>query len=110
MRVFFVFAVTGALLIYSSGLWAPLWLDDASVLQIANKFGWQTRPLGFASFWLNEQILPLATSILPWHEPFYFRFGNFIVHAVAATALFWLAMELTRQWLVSTIAGALFLA
>jgi hypothetical protein len=109
MRVFLVFAVFGALLIYSTGFWAPLMLDDPNVLHVAQRFGWSTRPLGFFSFWLNEQIVTVICPMLPWHEPFYFRIVNVFIHACAATALFWLAIELIGQWLPASVAGALFL-
>ena len=109
MRVFLVFAVFGALLIYSTGFWAPLMLDDPNVLHVAQRFGWSTRPLGFFSFWLNEQIVTVIRPMLPWYEPFYFRIVNVFIHACAATALFWLAMELIGQWLPASVAGALFL-
>jgi tetratricopeptide (TPR) repeat protein len=110
MRVFFVFAIAIGLLIYSTGLWAPYHLDDPNVVKIAEKtFGWSTRPLGFASFWLNRQILIFIGSVLPWREPFYYRLGNILIHALAATALFWFVREITARWIVAATAGALFL-
>jgi hypothetical protein len=109
MRVFFVFAVFAALLLYSTGFWAPLMLDDPNVVHVAQHFGWHTRPLGYFSFWLNEQALTVIGPLLPWHEPFYFRLVNVFIHACAATALFWLAMELIGQWLPASVAGSLFL-
>src|SRR5438128_1530932 len=108
MRVFFVFAITAGLLIYSTGLTAPLHLDDPSVLRIAETVGWSTRPLGYASFWLNRQILLFIGSVLPWREAFYYRLGNVFIHALAATALFWLVREITQRWLTAALAGALF--
>src|SRR5438067_8468283 len=109
MRAFFVFAITAGLLIYSTGLTAPLHLDDPSVLRIAETVGWSTRPLGYASFWLNRQILLFIGSVLPWREAFYYRLGNVFIHALAATALFWLVREITQRWLTAAVAGALFL-
>ena len=109
MRVFFVFAVLTALIIYAPGLTAPFHLDDTNVLQISQKFGWQTRTLGFASFWLNDQILQVIAPVLPWTEPFYHRMGNVLIHAFAATALFWLTLELGGGPLAAAIAGTLFL-
>ncbi|PYS28379.1 MAG: hypothetical protein DMG11_12835 [Acidobacteria bacterium] len=74
MRVFFVLAVAGAILLYSSGLWAPYHLDDASVLDSAKTLSWSpTRFLGFATFWLNAQVNQVFGPIFPWREPFYFR-------------------------------------
>ena len=108
MRAFFVFAITAGLLIYSTGLTAPLHLDDPSVLRIAETVGWSTRPLGYASFWLNRQILLFIGSVLPWREAFYYRLGNVFIHALAATALFWLVREITQRWLTAALAGALF--
>ena len=90
MRVFFVLAVAGAILLYSSGLWAPYHLDDASVLDSAKTLSWSpTRFLGFATFWLNAQVNQVFGPIFPWREPFYFRLGNVLIHVIAATALFW---------------------
>src|SRR3954465_4756006 len=109
MKVFFIFAVLAAILLYSSGLWAPFYLDDPNVLNLAQDFGWQTRPLGFASFWLNQQVVLIIGPVLPWHDPFYYRLGNVFIHALAATSLFWFVMELTGQWLVASIAATLFL-
>jgi len=109
MRVFFVFAIAAGLLIYSTGLTAPLHLDDPNVLRIAETPGWSTRTLGYASFWLNRQLLLFIGSVLPWREAFYYRLGNVFIHALAATALFWLVREITRQWLTAALAGALFL-
>ena len=69
MRIFFVFAITVALLIYSTGLWAPYHLDDQNVVKIAEEgSGWSTRPLGFASFWFSRQVLLVLGSILPWRD------------------------------------------
>src|ERR1700704_6494634 len=102
MRVFFVFAVAVGFLIYSTGLWAPFHLDDATVISGSQEIGsWSPghiRALGYFSFWLNRQILLVLGSVLPWAEPFYYRFVNIFIHAVAATALFWLICELTGQW------------
>ena len=110
MRVFFVVAFAGALLIYSSGLMAPYHLDDGNVLQIAQTFNWQlTRALGFATFWLNEQIATVIGPFLPWSAAFYYRLGNVLVHALAATALFWLTKELTGRAVLAWIAATLFL-
>jgi len=110
MRVFFVLAVAGAILLYSSGLWAPYHLDDASVLDSAKTLSWSpTRFLGFATFWLNAQVNQVFGPIFPWREPFYFRLGNVLIHVIAATALFWLALELTGRRVVAAIAATLFL-
>src|SRR5205085_837296 len=109
MKLFFIFAVAAGILLYSTGLWAPYYLDDPNVVKIAQTFGWETRPLGFGSFWLNEQAIFTIGPLLPWREPFYFRLVNVFIHALAATGLFWLTMELTEQWLIAAIAGALFL-
>ena len=110
MRVFFVFAITASLLIYSTGLWAPYHLDDPQVVKISETAGWGTRVLGFASFWLNRQVLLVIGSVLPWREPFYYRLANVFIHALAATALFWLIREITGRWVTAAVAGALFLA
>src|SRR6267142_1275836 len=110
MRVFFVLAVAGAILLYSSGLWAPYHLDDASVLDSAKTLSWSpARFLGFATFWLNAQVSQVFGPIFPWREPFYFRLGNVLIHVIAATALFWLALELTGRRVVAAIAATLFL-
>src|SRR2546422_11052935 len=110
MRVFFVFAVAGAILLYSSGLWAPYHLDDANTLKLAATFGsTSTRVLGFATFWLNEQVALAVGPMFPWNEAFYQRLGNVLIHILAATALFWLARELTGSGVVAAVAGTLFL-
>jgi hypothetical protein len=110
MRLFFVFAVGVGLLVYSTGLWATYHLDDSNVVRIAgDASGWSDRSLGFASFWLNRQILLFVGSILPWREPFYFRVGNVFIHALAATALFWFMREITQRPMLAAAAGALFL-
>jgi tetratricopeptide (TPR) repeat protein len=110
MRVFFIAAFVVAMLIYSAGLMAPYHLDDGNVLTIAQTLNWSsTRSLGFASFWLNEQIALVIGPMLPWSMAFYIRVGNVLIHALAATALFWLMRELTGRALLATIAGALFL-
>src|SRR5205085_12154347 len=113
MRVFFIFAVVVGFLIYSTGLWAPYHLDDPNVIGGSiSASSWNIfhgRALGYFSFWLNRQILLVAGSVLPWAEPFYYRFLNVLIHAAAATALFWLVRELTRRWQIAAIAGALFL-
>src|SRR5260370_41406915 len=110
MRVFFVFAIAVGLLIYSTGLWAHFHLDDPNVVKIAEKTSsWSARPLGYASFWLNRQMLVFIGSVLPWREPFYYRLGNILIHALAATALFWFVREITGRWIVAATAGALFL-
>ncbi|HEY2381254.1 MAG TPA: hypothetical protein VGK48_08725 [Terriglobia bacterium] len=109
MRVFFVCAFACALLLYSTGFFAPFMLDDPNVVQVGQHFGWYSRPLGYFSFWLNLQILPVIGPLFPWREPFYFRIVNVFIHACAATALFWLAWELIGRWLPASVAGALFL-
>lgn len=109
LRVFFIFAVVFALLLYSTGFFAPLMLDDPNVLQVAQHFGWSTRALGYFSFWLNQEMLPVIAPLFPWHQPFYFRFVNVLIHACAATALCWVAFELIGEWLPASVAGALFL-
>jgi tetratricopeptide (TPR) repeat protein len=113
MRVFFVFAVVVGFLIYSTGLWAPFHLDDASVITgsetITSWMPGHIRSLGYFSFWVNRQILLVVGSVLPWAEPFYYRFVNILIHAVASTALFWLIRELTGQWQLAVVGGALFL-
>ncbi len=98
-----------AVLLYSPGLSAPFHLDDPNVLQISERPGWATRPLGFASFWLNIQAAHLVRPMLPWTEAFYIRLGNVLIHALAATALFWLTRELLSQSVPAAIAGGLFL-
>src|SRR5260370_4788253 len=99
MRVFFIFAVVAGFLIYSSGLWAPFHLDDPDVISGSAATGsWMPghiRALGYFSFWLNRQAMLVVGSVLPWDEPFYYRVVNVFVHALAATALFWLVRELT---------------
>jgi hypothetical protein len=113
MRVFFVFAVLVGFLIYSTGLWAPFHLDDPTVVRGAETTtSWTSgnnRALGYFSFWINRQVLLVIGSVLPWTEPFYYRFVNIFIHAVAATALFWLIRELTEQWQLAAVGGALFL-
>jgi tetratricopeptide (TPR) repeat protein len=113
MRVFFVFAVLTALLIYSTGLWAPFHLDDPTVVRAAETANsWtsgQNRALGYFSFWINRQVMLVIGSVLPWTEPFYYRLVNILIHAVAATALFWLLHEITEQWQLAAVGGALFL-
>src|SRR2546422_8135775 len=113
MRVFFVLAVFVGLLIYSTGLSAPFHLDDPVVLSgsegISSWSPGHIRALVYFSFWLNRQILLAIGSVLPWTEPFYYRFVNIFIHAVAATALFWLIRELTGKWQLAAIGGGLFL-
>jgi protein O-mannosyl-transferase len=109
VRVFFVFAVAAALLIYSTGLWAPYYLDDPQIVKISETVAWGPRVLGFASFWLSRQLLLVVGSVLPWREPFYYRLANVFIHALAASALFWLVREITGRWLTASVAGALFL-
>jgi protein O-mannosyl-transferase len=111
MRVFFIFAVVVGFLIYSTGLWAPFNLDDPNVIGQINSENpglLHGRVIGYWSFWLNRQIMLVAGSVLPWAEPFYYRFFNVLIHAAAATALFWLVWELTSRWQLAAVAGALF--
>lgn len=108
IRLFLIFAVPCALLLYSGGLQAPFYLDDLNVLQNAQlRLG--PRALGFASFWLNDQINAIISPALPWKAFFYYRFFNVLIHAMAATALFWLARELRARWSIAATAGILFL-
>jgi protein O-mannosyl-transferase len=67
------------------------------------------RALGYFSFWLNRQIFLIIGTVLPWNEPFYYRFLNILIHAIAATALYWLILELTERWELAAAGGALFL-
>ena len=107
--MFLIFAVFTAFLLYGVALEAPLQLDDGGVLDIARAGTVSTRPLGFASFWVSEQAHGLLSAIFPWKEVFYVRFGNILIHALAATALFWLLLELTGETTIAAIAGTLFL-
>ena len=109
MRVFFVFAITVGLLIYSTGFWAPYHLDDPQVVKISETDVWGARVLGYTSFWLNRELLLVIGSVLPWREPFYYRLVNVFIHAMAATALFWFIREITGRWVTAAVAGALFL-
>src|SRR5712691_1809154 len=108
MRVFFIFAFTVGLLIYSTGISAPFHLDDANIVKIAETpAAWSVRPLGYASFWINRQMMLFIGNVLPWRETFYYRLWNVFIHALAATALFWLVREITQRWLTAALAGAL---
>src|SRR5438067_13837890 len=99
MRVFFVFAITAGLLIYSTGLTAPLHLDDPNVLRIAETAGWGTRTLGYASFWLNRQILPFVASVMPGREAVSYRLGYGSFLALGSTGLFWHVRGIPHRWL-----------
>lgn len=107
-RLFLIFAIGAVLLLYGNALEAPFILDDNGVVQSAS-LQWTSRSLGYSSFWASRQVMNLFGGILPWNAPFYFRFGNLLIHALAATALFVLTRELTGRAIVAAIAGTLFL-
>ncbi len=107
-RLFFIFAVPAVLLLYGNALEAPFILDDPAVVN-QTSLSWGTRPLGYASFWINQQAPYVFGAILPWTAPFYFRIGNLLIHAMAATALFALTRALTARPLVAAVAGIFFL-
>ncbi|MBI4471075.1 MAG: hypothetical protein HY646_00300, partial [Acidobacteria bacterium] len=110
MRAFFMFALTAALLLYGNALQAPFQLDDPQVLEVARQDAWTTRPLGYASFWLSTQAHKLFSDVLPWRTVFYHRLFNIVIHALSATVLFSLALDLTRgQLLAAALAGVFFL-
>ena len=108
-RLFFIFALPTALLLYGIAAEAPIQLDDGPVLDSARTIHEGTRWLGFTSFWLTHKAFTVFGNIFPWRPEAYHRFGNIFIHAFAATALFWLVKELTNNTLIASIAGALFL-
>jgi tetratricopeptide (TPR) repeat protein len=109
IRCFALLAIPFALLLYVAGLGAPLYLDDTHVLA-SIRLSLQPRGLGLASFWLNDQINPFIQVLWPAApDASLFRLGNVLIHALAATAVCWLAYELSRKWRVAWAAGMLFL-
>jgi hypothetical protein len=108
-RLFFIFAFPTALLLYGVAAEAPIQRDDGPVLNTARTIHDGTRWLGFTSFWFTHKAFTLFGNILPWRPEAYHRFGNILIHALAATALFWLVKELSDSTLIASAAGALFL-
>ena len=108
-RLFFIFALPTALLLYGIAAEAPIQLDDGPVLNTARTIHEGTRWLGFTSFWFTHKAFTLFGNIFPWRPEAYHRFGNILIHALAATALFWLVKELSDNTLIASVAGALFL-
>ena len=106
-RLFLVFAIPAVLLLYGNALEAPFILDDFAVNQAIP--GWGSRPLGYTSFWLSQQVAYLFGAVFPFSAPFYFRIGNLLIHALAATALFALTRALTSRTMVAAVAGIFFL-
>ena len=109
MRFFFIAAIPLAFLLYGHGLDAPFYLDDGHVLEAGLGSLPATRPLGFYSFFVSSLLADLLGPLLHWKAMFYFRLTNLLIHVLAATAVFWLARELTKKHLVAAIAGTLFL-
>ena len=109
MRFFFIAAIPLAFLLYGHGLDAPFYLDDGHVLEAGLGSLPATRPLGFYSFFVSSLLADLVGPLLHWKAMFYFRLTNLLIHVLAATAVFWLARELTKKHLVAAIAGTLFL-
>ena len=58
---------------------------------------------------MRSLLADLVGPLLHWKAMFYFRLTNLLIHVLAATAVFWLARELTKKHLVAAIAGTLFL-
>ncbi len=108
-RLFFTFALPTALLLYGIAVEAPIQLDDGPVLESARTIHPVARWLGFTSFWFTHKAFTVFGNIFPWRPEAYHRFGNILIHAIAATALFWLVKELSENTLIASIAGALFL-
>src|SRR5204862_3741760 len=69
----------------------------------------KSRFLGYGSFWLSHKLADLLGFVFPWEVTIYYRIPNVLIHILAATAVFWLARELTQRRLTAGIAGALFL-
>ena len=110
IRAFGFFAIATALLLYGNALEAPYQLDDQQVLEVAARPNSSTRPLGYATFWLSGETYNVFARVLPWQSGFYHRLVNVLIHALAATSLFWLALELTsEQLLAAWLAGIFFL-
>ena len=109
IRCFGIFAVFFAVLLYGPGLAAPMYLDDPVVL-LRPHLALSSRAAGVATFWLNDQINPIVQVVFPVDDTYLFRFGNVLIHALAATAVFWLAHELSKKWAVAWVAATLFLA
>jgi tetratricopeptide (TPR) repeat protein len=108
MVLFGVLASFVAAVLYSSGITAPAYLDDPTVLNNAESYI-ATRTLGYASFWLSHQVASLLGFVFPWDVTIYYRIPNVIIHVLAATAVFWLAKELTGKRITAGLAGAFFL-
>ena len=108
IRCFGVFAVTVAVLLYAVGLRAPFYLDDPEVLANA-RLTLGPRGLGLSSFRLNDQVDAIVQVVFPVADPVLFRLANVLIHAAAATALFWLAFELVKKWAIAWAAATLFL-
>lgn len=108
MALFAVLAgIVGAVL-YSSGISAPLYLDDPTVLDNAETYI-GTRTLGYVSFSASHKLADLLGYIFPWDVTIYYRIPNILIHILASIAVFWLARELTGRRLTAGLAGALFL-
>jgi tetratricopeptide (TPR) repeat protein len=108
MLLFLVLAGLVGMVLYSSGISAPLYLDDFIVLGNAEGYV-PTRPLGYASFWLSHQLANWLGFTFPWDLTIYYRIPNVAIHILASTAVFWLARELTGRRLLAGLAGGLFL-
>ena len=97
MRLFLIAAVPVAFLLYGHGLEAPLYYDDARVLESADRIpGLKERSLGYLSFHLNGEIALFLRSLFHWDLTLYFRIGNLLVHILTATVVVGLVRELTR--------------
>lgn len=108
MILFLVLAAIAGAALYAPGIAAPLYLDDPIVLQNAERII-KSRFLGYGSFWLSHKLADLLGFVFPWEVTIYYRIPNILIHVLAATAVVWLARELTQRRLTAGIAGALFL-
>lgn len=64
-RLFLIFAVPTALLLYGIALEAPMQLDDGPVLAGTRTLVLGRRAAGWTSFWLTQQAFALLGNILP---------------------------------------------
>src|SRR3989442_834228 len=109
MLLFLILATIASLVLYRPALQAPFYLDDFVVLNTAETLHLGTRTLGFASFWFSHRLADWFGLVFPFDVTIYYRLPNIFIHALAATAVFWLARELTGRRLIAGFAGALFL-
>ena len=113
MRLFVIVAFPLALLVYGHGLEAPLYLDDANVLESAGSFQpsrvLSSRGLGYLSFFLSSELMELFYFLFPWRAASYFRFTNLLIHVLTATLLVGLVRELTGRYASGLASGFLFL-